>query len=101
LKRFFTVLALITSASATAHAEVIKIDITGIAFAPAKISAHVGDTIEWNNKDFVAHTATARNHDWNVALPAHKTGSVMLNKVGHIDYYCTYHPTMKGEIDVK
>ena len=27
---------------------------------PAEITAHVGDTIEWVNFDFVADTATAR-----------------------------------------
>ena len=35
-----------------------------LAFVPAQVSAHVGDTIEWVNADFVAHTATARNGAW-------------------------------------
>jgi plastocyanin len=94
-------LVLISAAAIPAVAEVIKVDITGIAFSPPAVSARVGDTVEWNNKDFVAHTATARNKDWNVALPAHKKGSTIVKKPGHIDYYCTYHPTMTGEIDVR
>ena len=57
--------------------------------------------IEWTNKDFVAHTATAKDGQWNISLPPGKTGSVVLKKAGRISYYCIYHPTMTGEIDVK
>jgi hypothetical protein len=32
-----------------------------VDYRPAAISAHVGDTIEWTNTDFLAHTATARD----------------------------------------
>ncbi len=38
----------------------LQITISGIAFAEVKQPLTVGDTIEWINKDVVAHTATAR-----------------------------------------
>lgn len=88
------------AAASPAAAKIIKVDVTGIAFSPAKISAHAGDTIEWNNKDFVAHTATGRSGEWDVALPPHKSGRMVLEKAQHIDYYCRYHPNMKGEIEI-
>ena len=46
------------------------------------MTAHVGDAIEWTNADFVAHTATAKNKDWDVQLPPNKTGRVTVKKTG-------------------
>lgn len=81
-------------------AETIRVDIAKLAFAPAQVSAHVGDTIEWANSDFVAHTATARDKQWDVTIPSKGTGSVVLKSAGTIDYYCRFHPNMKGSIAV-
>ena len=53
-----------------------------LAFTPAQVSAHVGDTIEWANADFVAHTATARDGAWDVMIPAKATKSVVLKADG-------------------
>jgi len=63
--------------------------------------AHVGDTIEWVNDDFVIHTATARDGTWDVKLPPHATGRTVVKGLGTVAYYCRYHPNMKGEITVK
>ena len=43
---------------AVALADTIQVTIDKLVFAPAEISAKVGDTIEWVNKDAFAHTAT-------------------------------------------
>ena len=50
----------------SARAETIQVKIEKLAFMPSQVTAHVGDTIEWVNADFVAHTATARNSAWDV-----------------------------------
>jgi plastocyanin len=78
----------------------VRVEVKGLAFAPAQISAHVGDTIEWMNDDFVVHTATARNGQWDVKLPPHATGRTVVNSVGTVPYYCRYHQNMKAEITV-
>jgi plastocyanin len=83
-----------------ARAETIEIKMANIGYAPAEISAHVGDTVEWVNNDIVAHTATARNNAWDVMIPPNKKKSVVLKTAGTIDYYCKFHPTMKGRITV-
>jgi plastocyanin len=85
---------------ATVEAAVVHVDAHGIAFVPAAIKAHAGDVVEWTNKDFVAHTATARSGAWDISLPVGKTGRVTLTKAGAIDYYCRVHPNMTGRIDV-
>lgn len=95
---FLTLISL--AAASPAAAEVIHIEVNNITYAPQKVVAHVGDTLEWQNKDFVAHTATARSKDWDINLPPHHKGNTVLKQQGHIDYYCKYHPNMKGEIEV-
>lgn len=84
----------------TAVAGTIRVEVKNLAFSPATISVRPGDTIEWTNDDFVAHTATARNGQFDVQLAPHATGKTVVKSVGKVAYYCRYHPIMKGEITV-
>jgi plastocyanin len=84
----------------SADAAVIQITMAQIAYAPAQVSAHVGDTIEWTNEDIVAHTATARNGAWDVMVEPKSKGRVTLKSAGAIEYYCRFHPNMVGSIMV-
>ena len=83
-----------------AHAATIQIMMQDLVFAPAEVSAKVGDTIEWVNKDVFAHTATARNGDFDVNLPPKKTVTSVLNKAGTVEYYCRFHPNMKAVLQI-
>jgi len=83
-----------------AHAATIQITIENLVFTPAEVSAKVGDTIEWVNKDVFAHTATARNGDFDVNLPPKKTVTSVLNKAGTVEYYCRFHPNMKAVLKI-
>jgi plastocyanin len=98
--RAAVVAALVSAAAHPADAETIRVAMKGLAFLPSAVTAHIGDTIEWVNDDFVAHTATGRNGEWNVTVPPHATGRTQPNTVGKVEYYCRYHPNMKGEIIV-
>ena len=91
------VLALVAG---SARAEVIQIRMEKLSFMPTQASAHVGDTIEWVNADFVAHTATARNGAWDVMIAPNTTKSVVLKADGTVDYYCKLHPNMTGQVSV-
>ncbi len=96
-------LALLTAvllSSPAVAGETIRVTIDKMKFDPPKVSAHVGDTIEWASSDFVAHTATAKNKDWDVAIPAKGAGRVTLVHPGEIDYFCRFHPNMTGQIAV-
>ena len=68
---------LLVLAAGPARADVIQIKMEKLGFVPAEVSAHVGDTIEWVNADFVAHTATARDDAWDVLIPAKATKSIV------------------------
>jgi plastocyanin len=87
-------------ATGTARAEVVEIRMKQVGFAPAQISAHVGDTIAWINDDIVAHTATARNGAWDVMIPPHGRKETVIKSSGAFPYYCKLHPNMVGEINV-
>ena len=82
------------------HAEVVQVHIDKMSFVPAQVSAHVGDTIEWVNQDFVAHTATARNKDWDVVIAPGKTARIVVEKAGTVDFYCRFHPNMTGRVEI-
>lgn len=84
-----------------AHAgEVIEVKISELTFAPPNVTAHVGDTVEWKNADFVAHTATATKGAFDVMIPAGATRRFLLKEAGSFPYYCRFHPNMKGELTV-
>jgi plastocyanin len=91
---------LLALAAGQARAEVIQVRIENLAFAPAEIAAHVGDTVEWINADFIAHTATARDGAWDVLIPINTTRSVVLKAEGTVAYFCKFHPNMIGRIVV-
>src|SRR6267142_280389 len=94
------VAVLVFGMSFSAHAETIQISMENLVISPAEASAKVGDTVEWINKDIFAHTATARNGDWDVMMPSKKTVTSVLNKAGTIEYYCRFHPNMKATLVV-
>ncbi len=91
---------LLALAAGAARAEVIEIKVEKLAFAPAQVSAHVGDTVKWVNADFVAHTATARNGAFDVMLAPNAKKELVLKSAGTLDYYCKFHPNMIGKITV-
>ena len=91
---------LISGASVPAHAATIQIVMENLVVSPAEVSARVGDTVEWINKDVFAHTATARNGDFDVTMPPKQTVTYVLKKAGDVDYYCRFHPNMKATIKI-
>ncbi|RAZ90434.1 amicyanin [Mesorhizobium hawassense] len=91
-------LALALGAS-PAFAATIEVTIDKLVFSPANVQAKVGDTIEWTNNDILAHTATVKG-GWDVMIPAKSKGKVTLKAAGAVDYFCRFHPNMKGRIEV-
>jgi plastocyanin len=92
-------LTLLACGIGSAQAETITVTVDKMVFSPADINAKVGDTVEWVNKDKFAHTATVKD-GWEVMLPVKKSGSIVVDKAGTVDYICRFHPNMKGQITV-
>jgi len=95
---FPVVLVLALGAPVSAHAAAIQITMENLVISPAEATAKVGDTLKLINKDIFAHTATARNGDWDVTMPPKKTVTSVLNKAGTVEYYCRFHPNMKATL---
>lgn len=98
MRHLWIALALAIGA-APAKAETIEVTIDKLVFSPAKIEAKVGDTIKWVNKDVFAHTATV-DGGWEVMIPPKKAASLTVKKAVSVDYFCRFHPNMKGHLTV-
>jgi plastocyanin len=99
-RRCAIALAAVAAFASAASAETIRIEMENLGYKPSAVSAHVGDTIEWTNTDFLAHTATSRDKKWDVMLYPKKVGRIVLEQAGDIEYYCRFHPNMIGRISV-
>ena len=92
--------AALFAASVPAQAATVQITMENLVISPAELSAKVGDTVELINKDIFAHTATARNGDFDVTMPPKKTVTFVLKKAGTVEYYCRFHPNMKAVLTI-
>ena len=100
-RTLLVVFALLAGAiTVPAHGATIQIVMENLVVSPAEATAKVGDTIEWINKDVFAHTATARNGDFDVVMPPKKTVTSVLKKAGTVEYYCRFHPNMKAVLTI-
>ena len=96
----FAVLMLGLSSWAPARRHVVAIE--QFAFQPAVVRVAVGDTIVWDNRDIVPHTATARNKSWDSGdIPAHGRRITIASTKGEQEFTCLYHSNMKGRLVVK
>jgi len=74
-----------------------------MVFRPAALTIRSGDTVVWVNKDIVEHTATsatAGGFDSKMIRPGQSWKHTIRSR-GDVAYVCTYHPLMKGTLQVK
>lgn len=68
-------------------------------FAPDALSVRVGDRITWINDDLVPHTATATDEGWDSGtLEQGDAWTLTVTAEGTGDYFCRFHPMMKGKL---
>jgi plastocyanin len=70
-------------------------------FQPETITVKRGDKVVWVNKDVVPHTATAARRFDSKNIAAGQSWTWKAGKAGRYEYLCTYHPGMKGVVEVK
>jgi plastocyanin len=70
--------------------------------SPAQLRVRRGERIVWVNKDLFPHTvtATARAFD-SGSIAANSSWTYVPRKAGVYAYGCTFHPSMKGSIEVQ
>jgi plastocyanin len=97
------ILALLASGGGIAPAAeaVHRVVMKSVDYDPKEVRAHVGDVVEWENQDIVAHTSTAADRSWNINILPGRRGRTVLQAAGTFGYVCRYHPNMTGEIIVE
>ena len=90
----------VMSASPASAGETVEVTISDLAFAPVDVTIHAGDSVKWVNKDFVAHSATAKSGGFDIFLDAGKTAVRQFGTAGKYDYFCRFHPNMVGSVTV-
>jgi len=77
------------------------IEIRDLKFIPSEITVRPGDVVQWINHDFIPHTATENNKKWNSELiGAEAKWQMTIGNETFENYFCIYHPGMKGKVKV-
>lgn len=88
--------------TASSEAGAVSVGIENFAYAPADVTAAVGETITWTNSDSAPHTATLDDgacDTGNIAQNA--SAGLVFDAAGTYPYHCTVHPNMKGTITIQ
>lgn len=87
-----------TAKAGTVH----KVNISDFAFSPAKLTIKAGDTVRWANRGDASHTADDTGKKWKTGtIKRGNSGKVTFDTAGNFNYFCKFHPSMKGKITVK
>jgi plastocyanin len=103
-----------TKPAASGNAVVIET----FAFTPKLVHVHVGDTVNWTNKDDIVHTVTSGTREYDPSdsgrvTATHKSGafdmpldgkaataSFTFEEAGTFHYFCDRHPGMEADVEV-
>lgn len=86
-----------------AATEAVMVNIQDFAYIPDPVEVPVGATVTWTNSDAAPHTATAQDRDvlQSGTLDQGESFSQTFAEAGTFDYFCEFHPDMKGTIVVQ
>lgn len=78
------------------------VEIRHLKFGPAELAVSKGDTIVWVNRDAVPHTVAALDSSWTSGyLAPGDSWRLLVEDEVATGYFCEYHPTMRGSIEVQ
>ena len=78
-----------------------RVTITDFEFVPSVLTVHPGHRVTWINLDIAPHTATADDNSWDTKRLNANQEQTMVVKAGMAtDYYCAFHPMMKGKLRI-
>jgi plastocyanin len=90
------------AAGTDATAESVAVEIKNFAFDPPEITVPVGGGVTWTNNDSTPHTATGLDRDalQSGAIAPGESFTQTFDTAGTVEYFCEFHPNMKGTITV-
>jgi plastocyanin len=88
---------------ADAAAESLAVEIKDFAFNPPEIAVPVGGSVTWTNQDNAPHTATGLDREalQSGAIAFSESFTQAFDTAGTYEYFCEFHPNMKGSIVVE
>jgi plastocyanin len=89
-------------ATAARTMRTVRTGIKNINYLQSRIEVTVGTTVEWTNRDPLAHTVTAVDRSFNSGLiQPGRTFRHTFTKAGTFNFFCIPHAFMRGRIVVK
>jgi plastocyanin len=84
-------------------AESLAVEIIDFAYNPPEITVPVGGSVTWTNEDGAPHTATGLDREalQSGAIAPGASFTLTFDTAGTIEYFCEFHPNMKGSIVVE
>lgn len=79
------------------------VTIADFLYEPDAITVPAGTEVTFTNEDAAPHTATSKDQGAfdSGSIGTGESGSITLEETGTFDYYCAFHPFMKGTITVE
>jgi plastocyanin len=85
----------------SSEAPAATVDIQNFTFAPADVTAKVGETVGWTNADSTAHTATLDDNACDTGnIAQNATAGLVFDAAGTYPYHCKIHPNMTATITI-
>ena len=86
--------------------ETDAVTIENFVFAPASIRVAAGTTVTWTNKDPQGHRIAAgrpgaKEETFDQIVSGLSTAEITFAKAGVFPYYCWFHNSMRGAVEVK
>lgn len=80
--------------------ETAKIDIANFTFSPVTLTIKRGTTVTWTNNDLMTHQVKSDLFNSDI-LTKGASFSFTFNDAGTVNYYCSIHAAMTGQIIVE
>jgi plastocyanin len=93
----------VADAGADAAAESLAVEIKDFAYNPDEITIPTGGSVTWKNNDPAPHTATGLDREvlQSGAIAAAESFTQTFDTAGTFEYFCEFHPNMKGAFVVE
>jgi plastocyanin len=88
------------AAAAASGTSRLEITMRGNSFGPRRAEVAVGDTVVWVNRDIVRHNAVKPSVFDSGELKGGESYQWVPADTGVVEYRCTIHQRMRGEIRV-
>lgn len=84
-------------------AVISTVSISNFSFQPAVLTVKAGTRVTWVNHDSTPHTVTSSDKRFSSSggLDTNDQYSVLFDKPGTYEYFCSLHPMMTGKVIVR